>query len=104
MCLGDLQHRHDLMFGRPFPIDKRVEVFSTPGYACTNISIWGKNIELGTVAVVGNLFRRQEDLEDPALWKRDSINQERQEVSRTNILQMADYTVPGQGPMFKVPQ
>jgi hypothetical protein len=53
------------------------------------------------VAVVGDLFRCQEDLEDPTLWRKDSINPERQEVSRAKILQIADYIVPGRGPMFK---
>ncbi|XP_062587597.1 metallo-beta-lactamase domain-containing protein 1-like [Saccostrea cucullata] len=102
MCLGDLHHRR-LASGRPFPIDKRVEVISTPGSSCTDISVLVKDTYLGTVAVVGDLFRCREDLKDPTLWRRDSTNPERQEVSRAKILEIADYIVPGRRPMFKVP-
>ncbi|XP_062620305.1 metallo-beta-lactamase domain-containing protein 1-like [Saccostrea cucullata] len=102
MCLGDLHHRR-LTSGRPFPIDKRVEVISTPGSSCTDISVLVKDTYLGTVAVVGDQFRCREDLKDPTLWRSDSTNPERQEVSRAKILEIADYIVPGRGPMFKVP-
>jgi hypothetical protein len=67
MCLGDLHLRHGLTSGRPFPIEEHVEVISTPGSSCTDISVLVKDTELGTVTVVGDLFRCQEDLEDPTL-------------------------------------
>lgn len=103
MCLGDLHLRHDFESGQPFPIDKYVDVISTPGSSCTDVSVLVKDTELGTVAIVGDLFQCQEDLVDPVLWRKNSLNPDRQEKSRTKILQMADYIVPGRGKMFKVP-
>ena len=52
----------------------------------------------------GDLFERFEDLDDPDLWQSNSENPNQQEQSRIDILQMADFIVPGHGPMFQVPK
>lgn len=54
----------------------------------------------------GDLFEREDDVEDPSLWKyvAGSENMESQEKHRNEVLLMADYIVPGHGPMFKVTQ
>ena len=51
----------------------------------------------------GDLFECYEDLDDPDLWQASSERPEQQEQSRIDILRIADYIVPGHGPMFQVP-
>lgn len=55
-------------------------------------------------ALAGDLFECFEDLDDPELWQATSEQPEQQEQSRIDILRVADYIVPGHGPMFQVPQ
>ncbi|XP_054287229.1 metallo-beta-lactamase domain-containing protein 1-like isoform X2 [Macrosteles quadrilineatus] len=52
----------------------------------------------------GDLFEREEDLEDPELWRTVAGSQspERQEENRNKVLRLANYIVPGHGPMFRV--
>lgn len=52
----------------------------------------------------GDLFEREEDIADPNLWKyvAGSENSKSQEKHRNQVLLLADYIVPGHGPMFKV--
>lgn len=50
------------------------------------------------------MFEREEDIENSSLWKyvAGSENPETQEKHRNHILQIADYIVPGHGPVFRV--
>lgn len=50
------------------------------------------------------MFEREEDIADPTLWKyvAGSENSKSQEKHRNQVLLLADYIVPGHGPMFKV--
>lgn len=52
----------------------------------------------------GDLFEREEDIADPSLWQyvAGSEDPEKQRQNRNKILQIADWIVPGHGPMFKV--
>lgn len=51
----------------------------------------------------GDIFEREEDIEHPEVWRSaGSMNPERQENSRSQIADLANYIVPGHGPMFKV--
>jgi glyoxylase-like metal-dependent hydrolase (beta-lactamase superfamily II) len=52
----------------------------------------------------GDLFEREEDIADPSLWQyvAGSDDPEKQRQNRNKILQIADWIVPGHGPMFKV--
>ena len=54
--------------------------------------------------LVGDLFECSEDLEDYTLWQENSEQPELQQQSRIDILRIADWIVPGHGPMFKVPE
>ena len=53
--------------------------------------------------ISGDLFECFEDLERPNIWQDNSENSEDQEANRIGMLQVADYIIPGHGPMFKVP-
>lgn len=52
----------------------------------------------------GDLFEHEHDLEDPDLWKANSLHPDLQEQNRIEVLSLADYIVPGHGPMFQVPE
>lgn len=58
--------------------------------------------KLGTVVVSGDIFENHHDRKDERLWRDVSIRPDLQEKSRSLILSLADYIVPGHGPMFKV--
>ena len=50
----------------------------------------------------GDLFEKEEDLEKDSLWREASENPDLQLTNRNKILNIANYIVPGHGPMFKV--
>ncbi len=80
-----------------------VQVMKTPGHTLDSVSVLVKTSE-GLVAIVGDLFEREEDIEQPELWKvtAGSEDEKKQEESRKKVLNIADYIVPGHGPIFKV--
>lgn len=53
---------------------------------------------------VGDLFEREEDITNPKLWQHvaGSDDPHKQQQNRNMILKIADWIVPGHGPMFKV--
>ncbi|CAL1269294.1 unnamed protein product [Larinioides sclopetarius] len=87
----------------PFNITENIEIIATPGHTLSDVSVIAKNTDLGTVAVVGDLFEKEEDIFNSALWKitAGSENPKLQYQNRSKILNLADYIVPGHGPMFK---
>lgn len=103
ICHGDEYMSHDFERGIPYEIDDDVEVVPTAGHTASDVSVIVRNTKHGTVAITGDLFECQEDLENPSLWQDNSEKPEEQEQSRINILRIADYIVPGHGAMFKVP-
>jgi len=103
ICKGDNYILHDFKEGIPYEIDNYVEVWPTPGHTGQDVSVVVKKTSFGTVAVVGDLFECEEDMDCPSLWQENSERPEMQQKCRINILQKADYIVPGHGPMFPVP-
>lgn len=86
--------------GEPYSIDgENVQVIATPGHTHSDISVVVRNTEYGTVVVCGDLFEHEDD-ED--LWAEYSECPEKHEESRRNVLEVADWIVPGHGKMFKV--
>ncbi|XP_037784683.1 metallo-beta-lactamase domain-containing protein 1-like [Penaeus monodon] len=106
VSFGDIFFIHPFETGEPFKIDDSLQVIPTPGHTSADVSVVVKTTEFGTVVVAGDLFEREDDVEDPSLWKyvAGSENMESQEKHRNEVLLMADYIVPGHGPMFKVTQ
>ncbi|PVD18606.1 hypothetical protein C0Q70_21156 [Pomacea canaliculata] len=103
ICHRDRYTVHDFAQGIPFEIDDFVEIWPTPGHTGADVSVVVRGTQLGTVAVTGDLFEHLDDLEDPEIWQSTSERPELQQQSRIDILRVADYIVPGHGPMFKVP-
>ena len=52
---------------------------------------------------LGDIFEREEDIEDQTIWRSaGSTDPQRQERSRLQLAELADYIIPGHGPIFKV--
>ena len=105
---GDKFYLHPFDEGIPYliggedDIDK-IEVIPTPGHTMDSVSVIAKCKDNTTVVIAGDLFEKEEDLKNPYIWVgAGSENKEKQEFNRLRILNIADYIVPGHGPMFKI--
>lgn len=101
----DTYIHHDFETEPEYIIDDKVKLRATPGHTMTDVSLIvnnGRNKDI--VAVVGDLFEREQDIEDEKLWLEVAGSEcpEKQRKNRKYILEMADYIVPGHGPMFTV--
>jgi glyoxylase-like metal-dependent hydrolase (beta-lactamase superfamily II) len=90
--------------GEEFLIEPKVKVICTPGHTADSVSVLvqtGNN--QGLVAITGDLFEREADIEFPVLWRETAGSQDpqTQERNRNMILKTADWIVPGHGPMFQ---
>merc|ERR1719295_1490687 len=87
--------------------DGAVRVIATPGHTLDSVSlvvVTGTK-EQGTVVIAGDNFEKEEDLQDPDLWKSaGSEDEQKQMESRQKVLDLADWVVPGHGKMFPVPK
>ncbi len=101
VCTGDLYTFHDFASGQTYRIDDQIEVIPTPGHTTQDISVIVKTKQ-GVIAIVGDLFECAEDLENESLWRSCSEMPERQRTSRQEVLDLADFIVPGHGEMFRV--
>lgn len=92
---------HDFTGGRTYQVEEGVEVVSTPGHSSHDVSVLVQTSQ-GVVAVVGDLFESAADQEEETLWLQFSESPEVQRASRQQILQRADWIVPGHGDIFPV--
>ncbi|XP_052105790.1 metallo-beta-lactamase domain-containing protein 1-like [Mytilus californianus] len=104
VCVGEQYMLHQFDKGIPYEIDDYVEVVPTPGHTGKDVSVIVRETDKGIVAITGDLFECFEDLREPSLWQDNSERPEDQEANRIGMLQIADYIIPGHGPMFKVPE
>ena len=83
--------------------ENRIEITPTPGHTLDSISVLLNTDRYKKVAIVGDLFEKEEDLIDPSIWlDAGSEDKIKQEQHRLRMLHACDYIVPGHGPMFKV--
>lgn len=74
-----------------------IKIIKTPGHNYDAISLLVKT-EKGIVAVVGDVFWKEGlPVEDEYATDPETLEQ-----SRKKILELADYIIPGHGPMYKV--
>ena len=86
----------------PMRIGEFVEVLSTPGHTLDSITVMVTLPENKRMAVTGDLFENQDDLEDDRIWiNAGSESQEKQRQNRQMILELAHFIVPGHGKMFE---
>ncbi|XP_063698401.1 metallo-beta-lactamase domain-containing protein 1 [Culicoides brevitarsis] len=89
----------------PFAVTSDVHVLATKGHTNTCVSVICKNsiFDGKTVAIVGDLFENEKDIDDPSIWREaGSESIEDQMKNRLIIATLSDYIVPGHGSMFKV--
>lgn len=94
-------------FEEDYIVDDHIRVMATPGHTMSCVSIIVRAdigaASIATVAIVGDLFEKEEDLVNENIWiEAGSENVEMQRRNRDKILKIADYIIPGHGPMFKV--
>lgn len=104
VCQGDQYYIHPFEMNMPYVIDDRVEVIPTPGHTGTDVSVLVRTDDRGVIAIVGDLFEREEDMTRTELWKdiAGSEHPKLQERNRNKILRRAHFIIPGHGPMFEV--
>ena len=91
---------HDFKNGKIYKIDENVDVIPTPGHTHTDVSVLVQNVKnYGSVVVCGDLFEKENDGNE---WRLISECEETQENNRAKVLTLADYVVPGHGPIFAV--
>lgn len=54
--------------------------------------------------MAGDLFEKEEDILNPSIWKELGTPELRkvQSQMRSRVINLADFIVPGHGPMFRV--
>lgn len=100
---GNLFYTHDFKSGIEYKVDDFVKVIPTPGHTLQDVSVVVETQNMGVVVVAGDLFENETDLSNDEVWKSAGSDcEELQRFNRERILRMADWIVPGHGPMFKV--
>lgn len=99
---GETYFLHDFTESAYIITDK-VKIIATPGHTLSDVSIIVEDTNLGTVAIVGDLFEKEEDITNENIWiEAGSENQDLQKQNRKKIIEIASFIIPGHGPMFKV--
>jgi len=99
---GDIYLPHDFS-ATSYRLAEGIEVIATPGHSGQDVGVIVRAAE-GVTAIVGDLFEREEDLQDETLWRATSQFPELQIANRRRILAIADFIVPGHGDKFSVKQ
>ncbi|XP_012254089.2 metallo-beta-lactamase domain-containing protein 1 isoform X2 [Athalia rosae] len=83
-------------------IEQGVRVTATPGHTHEDVTVLVENDSV-KYALTGDLFEKEEDITNPALWQNLGTLQLRkvQALTRLRILKYADWIIPGHGAMFK---
>jgi len=74
-----------------------IKIIKTPGHNYTSLTLLIKT-EKGIVAIVGDVFWKERFPEQDAY----ADNASQLAESRKKVLELADFIIPGHGPMFKV--
>lgn len=107
--VGDHIYRQDIYELTAFKqsstlkLSNDMQIVLTPGHTLDSTSLVVSNVDkLGTVALVGDLFECEADLLDESIWiGAGSQDQQLQRQNRQRMLSVADYVVPGHGPIFR---
>lgn len=109
--IGDCMNHKDEYFFHdleeaPLVLDEGIELIPTPGHTKACVTVVVKNTNIGnssTVALAGDLFEKEEDVFNEELWVgAGSENETLQRTNRLKVAEIADFIIPGHGPMFKV--
>ena len=77
-----------------------MKVFPTPGHTLDSVSVQIDTTK-GIYVVAGDLFECKEDIENENLWKEAGSEDSKLQIeNREKVLKLADFIIPGHGPMF----
>ncbi|XP_022647845.1 metallo-beta-lactamase domain-containing protein 1-like [Varroa destructor] len=93
-----------LQNGTSLKLARGIEVVPTPGHTASCVTVIALGTEKGTIAITGDLFETRQDVFDPHIWEHQagSENPVQQAQNRQKVLRIANYIIPGHGPMFEV--
>lgn len=105
-----ISHRNDYNYhdfsDKPYVLDENIEVIFTPGHTSTCVSIIAKHLlfkEERSLAIVGDLFEKEEDIFDESIWINAGTEDEKaQRRNRLKVAEMVDFIIPGHGPQFEL--
>uniref|UniRef100_A0A182UAR7 Metallo-beta-lactamase domain-containing protein n=1 Tax=Anopheles melas TaxID=34690 RepID=A0A182UAR7_9DIPT len=89
----------------PYRLTDDIEVQATPGHtlSCVTVLVAKSNLDERPVAIAGDLFERQQDIEDERLWlEAGSEDPRAQRIHRARIANLAGWIIPGHGGPFRV--
>ncbi|KAF2350465.1 Metallo-beta-lactamase [Trinorchestia longiramus] len=99
----DTFYLHPFDTGEAYSLCPHVTVLPTPGHTREHVSIRVNSANYGIVVVAGDLFEKEEDIDNPRLWQdAGSENEQLQRRHRYAVGREAQYIVPGHGPIFQV--
>ncbi|CAK9816595.1 Metallo-beta-lactamase domain-containing protein 1 [Anthophora plagiata] len=110
--IGTCVHRGELFFNINFKnegykISPEVKVVATPGHTQDDVTVLVETTICGKptcFAITGDLFEKEEDILNPSIWKELGTTelQKTQSQMRCNVIDVANFIIPGHGPMFSV--
>lgn len=81
-------------------LTRNINIYKTPGHSVDDITAVVNCVpNYGSVAVVGDLILHEAD---DGVWRQYAWNVSLQMANRQKILCLANWIVPGHGPMFQV--
>ncbi|KZC05150.1 PREDICTED: metallo-beta-lactamase domain-containing protein 1 [Dufourea novaeangliae] len=110
--VGTSVHRGEMFYDKNlkneiYEICPEVKVMATPGHTAEDVTVVVESTVPGKstcFAITGDLFEKEEDILNPSIWKElgDQELQANQSQWRSFIVEVADFIIPGHGPMFRV--
>uniref|UniRef100_A0AC35GEE2 Metallo-beta-lactamase domain-containing protein n=1 Tax=Panagrolaimus sp. PS1159 TaxID=55785 RepID=A0AC35GEE2_9BILA len=95
--ISELAHSNSIF------LTPNVKLIKTPGHTSEDISVIVSNTDkYGTIAISGDIFISDKDIDFPMMWKKFSHDIHQQEYSRRELICAANFIVPGHGKVFKV--
>lgn len=94
----------DVLKHKGYQLEKNLTIEPTKGHTMECITLLVENCDnYGLVGLVGDLYERQEDIDDESIWLlAGSQDPDLQRANRAQIFNRVDYILPGHGPIFKV--
>ncbi|XP_076685731.1 metallo-beta-lactamase domain-containing protein 1 [Andrena cerasifolii] len=110
--VGTSVHRGEIFFetnlkDEEYKVCPEVRVVATPGHTSDDVTVLVETVIQGKstcFAITGDLFEKEEDILDPTIWQKLGTLELRktQLCMRSYIMNIADFIIPGHGPMFRV--
>nr|XP_033339615.1 metallo-beta-lactamase domain-containing protein 1-like [Megalopta genalis]XP_033339616.1 metallo-beta-lactamase domain-containing protein 1-like [Megalopta genalis] len=111
--IGTCVHRGEMFFGPKFENDSayeicpEVKVIATPGHTSEDVTVLAQRTvskKSTCYAITGDLFEKEEDILNPSIWRDLGTEELQKDQShwRSYVINIAEFIIPGHGPMFRV--